>query len=84
MAPLKDIDAALAALVERALARLAERVPAVASRRDTLARLALCSDFAIDTLVRQPELLQTLDAPAQPVPVLDPDSEADWPTRIRR
>lgn len=80
------LDSQLSALVERALARLAERAPQALSdpaRRAALARLALCSDFAIDTLCRQPELLDTLDgAPAGLR--LEPDQEADWPARLRR
>ncbi|MCX7034771.1 MAG: bifunctional [glutamate--ammonia ligase]-adenylyl-L-tyrosine phosphorylase/[glutamate--ammonia-ligase] adenylyltransferase [Arenimonas sp.] len=82
-----SLDPVLSALVERALARLVERAPgALASpaRRDALARLALCSDFAIDTLCRQPELLDSLDAPFAAPPALDPGHEADWPARLRR
>ncbi len=73
-------------LLERALARLAERAPeAVAdpARRAALAKLALCSDFAIDTLCRQPELLDTLDGPPARL-VLAPGQDADWPARLRR
>ena len=82
-----DADAAIAAHVERALARLAERAPAALAdpgRRAALAALALCSDFAIDTLVRQPELLDTVDAARCERPVLAADAEADWPARLRR
>jgi glutamate-ammonia-ligase adenylyltransferase len=83
----RDLDPALSALVDRALSRLAERAPkALASpaRREALAQLALCSDFAIDTLCRQPDMLDTLDAPFAPPPVLDAGHEADWPARLRR
>ena len=81
------LDPALTALVDRALARISDRAPgALASpaRRQALGQLALCSDFAIDTLCRQPELLATLDAPFAPPPDLDPAHEADWPARLRR
>src|SRR5688572_21908828 len=79
-------DSTPSALVERALARLAERAPqalADPARHAALARLALCSDFAIDTLCRQPELLDTLDGASAPLR-LEPDQEADWPARLRR
>ena len=65
MTPMPDLDADLAALLERAMARLAERAPdALADpvRRGRLAQLALCSDFAVDTLCRQPALAISLDA----------------------
>jgi glutamate-ammonia-ligase adenylyltransferase len=87
MATLPPLDPALAALVERALARLAERAPTALedpARRAALAKLALCSDFAIDTLCRQPELIETLDAPGEPAPELAPGHEADWPAQLRR
>jgi glutamate-ammonia-ligase adenylyltransferase len=87
MATLPPLDPALAALVERALARLAERAPnafADPARRAALAKLALCSDFAIDTLCRQPELIESLDAPGEPAPELAPGHEADWPAQLRR
>jgi glutamate-ammonia-ligase adenylyltransferase len=83
----RDLDPTLSVLVDRALARLAERAPgALASpaRREALGRLALCSDFAIDTLYRQPELLATLDAPFAAPPELTAGHEADWPARLRR
>lgn len=79
--------AATDALVERALARLHERAPqALASpkRREALARLALCSDFAIDTLCRQPALLGSLDSATGEAPELPPDAQPDWPARLRR
>ncbi|MBW8368506.1 MAG: bifunctional [glutamate--ammonia ligase]-adenylyl-L-tyrosine phosphorylase/[glutamate--ammonia-ligase] adenylyltransferase [Arenimonas sp.] len=82
-----DSGSALAALVERALSRLAERAPDALSspeRREGLAALALCSDFAIDTLCRQPELIDRLDAPFAPPPLLDAGQEADWPAGLRR
>ena len=81
-----DPEATLQALVERALSRLAERAPAAvsSSRRSGLAALALCSDFAIDTLCRQPDLMDSLDLPFAPPPTLAPGHDADWPTRLRR
>lgn len=83
----RDLEPALSALVDRALARLAERAPGVLdspARREVLGQLALCSDFAIDTLCRQPELLGTLEAPFAAPPALEPGHEADWPARLRR
>jgi glutamate-ammonia-ligase adenylyltransferase len=81
-----SIDSALTSLIERALARLAERAPAALAdpaRRGALAQLALCSDFAVDTLCRQPERLDMLDGAPAPLR-LDADQEADWPARLRR
>ncbi len=86
MPPYASPDPALTALVERALARLSERAPSALSdplRREALAKLARCSDFAIDTLCRQPELLESLDGPPAPL-ALEPGQEADWPARLRR
>ena len=82
-----DNEAALSALVERALARLAERDPeamAAPERANHIAALAACSDFALDTLCRQPGLATRLDEPAQPPPTLAPGEENDWPARLRR
>jgi len=87
MPALPSLDPTLSALVERALARLAERAPqalATPARREALAQLALCSDFAIDTLCRQPGLIESLDAPFAAPPALEPGHEADWPARLRR
>lgn len=64
-------------------ARLLED-PANARR---LQRLAVASDFAIDTLVRQPGLLAALlhddGAAPQPAPVLAPDAPDQWPRLLR-
>ena len=82
-----DLDAELAAHLERAMARLAERAPesiADPHLRERLARLALCSDFAIDTLCRQPALATRLDAPMAPPPELAPGADADWAGQLRR
>ncbi|MFY2762779.1 bifunctional [glutamate--ammonia ligase]-adenylyl-L-tyrosine phosphorylase/[glutamate--ammonia-ligase] adenylyltransferase [Arenimonas sp. MALMAid1274] len=80
-------EAALAALIDRALARLAERAPqalATDARRAAIESLALCSDFAIDTLCRQPDLLDSLDQAQVERPALSPGQEADWPAQLRR
>jgi glutamate-ammonia-ligase adenylyltransferase len=82
-----DPESALSALVDRSLARLAERAPAALSspaRRDALSALALCSDFAIDTLCRQPGLIDSLDDAFAAPPALEPGQDADWPARLRR
>ncbi len=79
----------LQALAERALARLRQASgdtldPALLPR---LRRLAVASDFAIDTLVRQPQLLHGLaqdDPPPLPMPRLDPAQPADWARLLRR
>ena len=86
MAASDSLDHATDALVDRALTRLVERAPAAAepARRQALARLAVASDFAIDTLVRQPALLETLDDPLVTVPDLGADAAADWPSLLRR
>ncbi|MFP7723128.1 bifunctional [glutamate--ammonia ligase]-adenylyl-L-tyrosine phosphorylase/[glutamate--ammonia-ligase] adenylyltransferase [Lysobacter sp. A3-1-A15] len=55
--------------------------------RVSLERLATASDFAIDTLVRQPELLAVLlDDSATPVaePVLEAGERERWMTQLRR
>jgi glutamate-ammonia-ligase adenylyltransferase len=87
MPPHAELEPALAALIERALARLAERAPGALdspTRREQLAQLALCSDFAIDTLCRQPHLVDALDDAYAPPPALAAGEEADWPARLRR
>jgi glutamate-ammonia-ligase adenylyltransferase len=81
------LDAAISALLERALLRLAQANPVATAdpeRRKKFARLALASDFAIETLLRQPDLMLQLDSPAVAAPVLDPEREADWPGQLRR
>ena len=82
-----DVSAELDALAARALARF----PALAADdplRGRLRRVALASDFAIDVLVQQPELLQALahDDGAGPVPPpqLPPGSPEQWPPLLRR
>lgn len=84
--PLPD---ALVPLADRALARLASVAGAALEpgRVPFLRRLAVSSDFAIDTLCRQPALLPHLaqaGCPPLPAPVLDPLQPADWPMQLRR
>lgn len=82
----------LQAVVSRALARLAPALEQAASaltadQTARLGQLAVASDFAIDTLVRQPALLPLLlqpGCPPLPPPVLDPDQATDWPAQLRR
>ncbi|MDH5834322.1 bifunctional [glutamate--ammonia ligase]-adenylyl-L-tyrosine phosphorylase/[glutamate--ammonia-ligase] adenylyltransferase [Luteimonas kalidii] len=78
-----EIDARAA----RALARF-EAIPDDAGLRERLGRVAVASDFAIDVLVRQPELLARLaaDDGAQPLspPTLEPGSSDAWPRLLRR
>lgn len=79
---------------ERAIARLRAASPQAQaaldepSLRARVARVALVSDFAIDTLVRQPALLLALaaddGATPLPPPVLDAEHRSDWGTRLRR
>ena len=82
-------------LAERALMRLRATAPHAAAClgrpdcRERLQRLALASEFALDTLTRQPDLLAHLDADpgdaaAPPPPQLHPDHRSDWPMRLRR
>ena len=79
--PHHELDAS----VQRRLARLSAsgadlgRVDASA-----LHKLALASDFAIDTLCQQPELLLTVAAEIEMPPALDSGHEADWPRLLRR
>jgi glutamate-ammonia-ligase adenylyltransferase len=87
-------DPLFAPLIERSLARLrAVSAEAAALLDDAgfaarVARLAVASDFALETLRRQPELLGRLardDATAPlPAPLLEPDSAARWPEQLRR
>jgi glutamate-ammonia-ligase adenylyltransferase len=79
-------EAVLRAAVDRACARVERVDPAAAQPllRERLSQLAVASDFAVETLVRQPGLLAQLDAPAQPPPELLPGADADWPGQLRR
>ena len=82
-----DIDVALRSLLERAMRRLKLANPEATAdpiRCAKLARLALASDFAVDTLLRQPGLMLQLDAPAAMPPSLSAGAESDWPGQLRR
>ena len=77
----------------RALALLAAASPHHAALlespglRERVARVALASDFAIETLRRQPALLEHLassDPAPLPEPVLDPARPPDWPAQLRQ
>ena len=59
-----ELSAALQPVVDRALSRLAQALPepSPADLLPLLTRLAVASDFALDTLVRQPALLAQLAA----------------------
>lgn len=82
------------ALAERALTRLRAASPDARAALDDpglaarVARVAAVSDFAIDTLVRQPALLLALGADdgagEPPPPSLDAEFRADWGARLRR
>ncbi|WP_202839277.1 bifunctional [glutamate--ammonia ligase]-adenylyl-L-tyrosine phosphorylase/[glutamate--ammonia-ligase] adenylyltransferase [Luteimonas saliphila] len=75
------------AIADRALDRFSD-LAGDAGLRERLRRVAIASDFAIDTLARQPELLARLarDDGAQPLspPALDPDQREHWPRLLRR
>ena len=76
----------LQALSARALQRLRAGGCAAADEA-ALARLALASDFAIDALVRQPELLDQLQTDAAaplPAPMLEADNQGEWARLLRR
>lgn len=85
-------DARPAAIAARALQRLRTALPSSTAAladgtNDTLLRrVAIASDFAIDTLLRQPELLPRLlrDTGALAPPVLTAENRADWPALLRR
>ena len=83
-----DTNAALAHLRERALQRL--RIAGCtfdAGLEARLGQLAVASDFAIDTLCRQPQLLATLLADAAsplPAPALTAENRGEWQALLRR
>lgn len=84
-------DPALDALADRALAQLRAAAPALAwndALIDRCRKLAIVSDFAIATLVRQPHLLahwaEDDGAISAPAPELRADNRADWPMLLRR
>ncbi|WP_457096890.1 bifunctional [glutamate--ammonia ligase]-adenylyl-L-tyrosine phosphorylase/[glutamate--ammonia-ligase] adenylyltransferase [Lysobacter sp. P5_B9] len=84
-------DATRDAIAERALQRL-RNLPGCAAALadpqacDRLRRVALASDFAIEAMLRQPELLPRLlaDTPAPAPPELTAENRADWPALLRR
>ena len=80
-------DPQLQSLVERSLARLGAAAGGPVDD-PRLRRVVAASDFAADTLERQPDLLRHLldsDGPLPiPAPVLDPDQPAEWPAVLRR
>ena len=86
------LSPSLQACVERALARLQPILaqlpaPLAAGEQALLQQLVIASDFAIDTLLRQPALLGQLLAPGCPPiapPRLDPDQPSEWPVLLRR
>lgn len=80
---------ALVPLTDRALARLGAALgePPAIEQLPFLRQLAVASDFALDTLCRQPALLAHLlqpGCPPLPQPVLDPGHPAQWPALLRR
>lgn len=75
-------------LVRRSVARLALPEGSTEAGVAKLQRLAIASDFAIDTLVRQPALLTRLladdGAEAASPPALTADNRSEWPALLRR
>ena len=92
-APL-SLDAELEALTERGLARLRTASPDLdallgdARNVDRVSRVIATSDFALETLRRQPDLLAALlhddGAAPWPVPALVADNAVQWPELLRR
>src|SRR5690606_31791904 len=66
------------------------RLPALddARLRERVRRVAVASDFFVDTCTRQPGLLETLarddGATALPPPVLEPGQREEWMRQLRR
>lgn len=88
-AAVDSLDSELTALRQRALQRLQVDAAALTpAQAEQLGRLAIASDFAIDTLQRQPQLLRQLlqdDGAAEvPPPLLDPAQPEQWPALLRR
>lgn len=80
-------------LIGRAWSRLRTAAPEVchdddAVLRERIGRIAVASDFAIETFVRQPALIARLaadpHAPAGPPPALGEDNRDQWPALLRR
>ncbi|MCL7714915.1 bifunctional [glutamate--ammonia ligase]-adenylyl-L-tyrosine phosphorylase/[glutamate--ammonia-ligase] adenylyltransferase [Stenotrophomonas mori] len=87
--PCTELPASLVPLRDRALARLKLAAPAhwplPADVQARLERLAVASDFAIDTLCRQPDLLTSMaEGRMPPAPELDPLQPSAWPLQLRR
>ena len=89
-----SLDAELEALTERGLARLraasvnVDAMLADAHAIERVSHVIATSDFALETLRRQPELLAALlhddGAAPWPVPALVADNAAQWPELLRR
>src|SRR5699024_6391584 len=89
-----DLDAQLDSVAGRALERLRTALGSDAARVDApgsldrLRRIAIASDFVIDTLQRQPgvlvDLLANDGAGPLPAPTLEPANRDDWPRLLRR
>ncbi|HEY5971442.1 MAG TPA: glutamine-synthetase adenylyltransferase, partial [Pseudoxanthomonas sp.] len=87
-------DDSLDALIERGLSRLRASSPQSAALLDVatfvarLSKVIVASDFALETLRRQPELLAALahDDGVMPVPppMLVPEHPSLWPEQLRR
>ena len=81
----RSLEHALEESVRRQLARLAgSGADFDAAAEAAVRKLAIASDFAIDTLCQQPPLLARLDADPEPVPALPSDHHNDWPRWLRR
>src|SRR4249919_4296256 len=81
------IDAWLLAQGERTLVRLHAAAPFDVAAQAPLRRLAVASDFATATLMRQPDLLPALlqdSAVTRPPPALSADNRSEWQTLLRR
>lgn len=65
------------------LAGALAELPADDPRHVAAARLAAVSDFAVEVLAQQPELLASLDEPLSPLQ-LPEDREPEWPALLRR
>ncbi|HEY1034481.1 MAG TPA: bifunctional [glutamate--ammonia ligase]-adenylyl-L-tyrosine phosphorylase/[glutamate--ammonia-ligase] adenylyltransferase [Pseudoxanthomonas sp.] len=89
-----SLDAERDALTERGLARLraastsSDALLADPGNVERVSRVIATSDFALETLRRQPDLLATLlqddGAAPWPVPALLADNTAQWPELLRR
>ncbi len=81
-------------VAERALARLRAQSDAHAKRLDDatvtarIRSVVIASEFALDTLLRQPDVMHSLLADdgdaAMPLPILSADAQAEWPGLLRR